>query len=295
MSWPTFQQLRYLVAIADAGSFGAAADDEFVSQPALSAQVKELERKLGVTLFERSARGAMLTSHGSEVVERARVVLREMNDLVETTKHDGNHLRGRIGLGVIPTLAPYVLPDVVRTFTGEHADAELHIHEMQTSHLLEALRHGEIDFGLLALPIGSDEFATAAIGIDKFVLALPQNHPLAKGKSAVKLEVLRNERVILLEEGHCLRDQVTQICQLAFSEPSEIQATSMATLAQMVAAGLGVTLLPECAVAVEAGAGRGIATRKFAGQSPNRTIGLVWRKSSPFAEVFTDLARELAR
>jgi LysR family hydrogen peroxide-inducible transcriptional activator len=295
MSWPTFQQLRYLVAIADAGSFGAAADDEFVSQPALSAQVKELERKLGVTLFERSARGVMLTSHGSEVVERARVVLREMNDLVETTKHDGNQLRGRIGLAVIPTLAPYVLPDVVRTFTTEHADAELHIHEMQTSHLLEALRHGELDFGLLALPIGSDEFATAAIGIDKFVLAMPQGHPLAKGKSPVKLDVLRNERVILLEEGHCLRDQVTQICQLAFSEPSEIQATSMATLAQMVAAGLGVTLLPECAVAVEAGAGRGIATRKFAGQSPNRTIGLVWRKSSPFAEVFTDLARELAR
>jgi LysR family hydrogen peroxide-inducible transcriptional activator len=218
-----------------------------------------------------------------------------MNDLVETTKHDGNHLRGRIGLGVIPTLAPYVLPDVVRTFTGEHADAELHIHEMQTSHLLEALRHGEIDFGLLALPIGSDEFATAAIGIDKFVLAMPQSHPLARGKSPVKLEVLRDERVILLEEGHCLRDQVTQICQLAFSEPSEIQATSMATLAQMVAAGLGVTLLPECAVAVEAGAGRGIATRKFAGQSPSRTIGLVWRKSSPFAEVFTDLACELAR
>lgn len=295
MSWPTFQQLRYLVAIADAGSFGAAADDEFVSQPALSAQVKELERKLGVTLFERSGRGAMLTSHGIEVVERARVVLREMNDLVETTKHDGNQLRGRIGLGVIPTLAPYVLPEVVRTFTSEHADAELHIHEMQTSHLLEALRHGEIDFGLLALPIGSEEFATAAIGVDNFVLAMPQDHPLAKGKSPVKLDVLRKERVILLEEGHCLRDQVTQICQLAFSEPSEIQATSMATLAQMVAAGLGVTLLPECAVAVEAGAGRGIATRKFVGQPPSRTIGLVWRKSSPFAETFHGLANVLSR
>ena len=295
MSWPTFQQLRYLVAIADAGSFGAAADDEFVSQPALSAQVKELERKLGVTLFERSARGAMLTSHGIEVVERARVVMREMNDLVETTKHDGNQLRGRIGLGVIPTLAPYVLPDIVRSFMSEHVDAELHIHELQTSHLLESLRHGDIDFGLLALPLGSDEFATAAIGIDKFVLAVPESHSLAKGKSSVKLDVLRDERVILLEEGHCLRDQVTQICQLAFSEPSEIQATSMATLAQMVAAGLGVTLLPECAVNVEAGPGRGIATRKFAGESPSRTIGLVWRKSSPFADAFSDLAAVLQR
>lgn len=295
MSWPTLQQLRYLVAIADAGSFGAAADDEFVSQPALSAQIKELEKKLGVTLFERSARGAMLTATGVSVVERARIVLREMNDLVETTKHDGNHLRGRIGLGVIPTLAPYVLPEVVRTFTSEHVDAELHIRELQTSQLLEALRHGEIDFGLLALPIGSDEFSTASIGLDDFVFAMPQNHPLAKGKSPVKLDVLRDERVILLEEGHCLRDQVTQICQLAFSEPSEVQATSMATLAQMVAAGLGVTLLPECAVAVEAGPGRGIATRKFAGQAPSRTIGLVWRKSSPFSNVFAELARELVK
>lgn len=295
MSWPSFQQLRYLVAIADAGSFGAAADDEFVSQPALSSQIKELEKKLGVTLFERSARGAMLTSTGESVVERARVVLREMNDLVETTKHDGNQLRGRIGLGVIPTLAPYVLPDVVRTFMSEHVDAELHIHELQTSHLLESLRHGDIDFGLLALPLGSDEFATTAIGIDKFVLAIPESHSLAKGKSPVKLEVLRGERVILLEEGHCLRDQVTQICQLAFSEPSEVQATSMATLAQMVAAGLGVTLLPECAVAVEAGPGRGIATRKFGGESPSRTIGLVWRKSSPFAGAFSNLAAVLQR
>ena len=293
MSWPTFQQLRYLVAIADAGSFGAAADEEFVSQPALSAQIKELERKLGVTLFERSVRGAMLTAHGSEVVERARILLREMNDLVETTKHDGDQLRGRIGLGVIPTLAPYVLPDVVRAFTNEHADAELHIRELQTGQLLEALRYGEIDFGLLALPIGSEEFATASIGIDKFVLALPKSHPLAKAKSPVELDVLRNERVILLEDGHCLRDQVTLICELAFSEPSEIQATSMATLAQMVAAGLGVTLLPECAVKVEAGPGRGIVTRKFAGNSPSRTIGLVWRKSSPFAEAFQQLCRNV--
>lgn len=294
MSWPTFQQLRYLVAIANAGSFGAAADEEFVSQPALSAQIKELERKLGVTLFERSVRGAMLTAHGTEVVERARILLREMNDLVETTKHDGNQLRGRIELGVIPTLAPYVLPDVVRAFTKEHGDAELHIRELQTGQLLESLRYGEIDFGLLALPIGSDEFATASIGIDKFVLALPKIHPLAKAKSPVKLDVLRNERVILLEDGHCLRDQVTLICELAFSEPSEIQATSMATLSQMVAAGLGVTLLPECAVKVEAGPGRGIVTRKFAGNSPSRTIGLVWRKSSPFAEAFQQLCRTIA-
>lgn len=295
MLWPTFQQLRYLVAIADAGTFAAAAETEFVSQPALSAQIKELERKLGVTLFERSARGAMLTAQGAAVVERARVVLREMNDLVETSKYDGATLRGRIGLGVIPTLAPYVLPRLVRVFTAAHEEAQLHIRELQTNDLLEALRRGEIDFGLLALPVAPREFDTAKVEDDAFVLAVPESHALAQRKGPVALDVLHNEKVILLEEGHCLRDQAAEVCRLAVSEPSEIQATSMPALVQMVAAGLGVTLLPACAEAVEAGPGRGIVTRTFVGRAPSRTIGLVWRGSSPFAEVFRALARDLAR
>jgi LysR family transcriptional regulator, hydrogen peroxide-inducible genes activator len=293
MTWPTFQQLRYLVAIADAGTFGAAADEEFVTQPAISAQIKELERKLGVTLFERSSRGVIMTTQGSEVVERARVILRDMKDLVGSTHYEGDHLRGRIGLGVIPTLAPYVLPSVVRFVMSTHPKAELHIHELQTIHLLDSLRRGVIDLGLLALPVGSEEFTTESIGLDSFVLAMSETHPLAKEKSPVKLDILRDERVILLEEGHCLRDQVTQVCRLVFSEPSEVQATSMATLAQMVAAGLGVTLLPECAVKIEAAPGRGIVTRKFAGVPPNRTVGLVWRKSSPHSRAFTELAELL--
>ena len=293
MSWPTFQQLRYLVAIADAGTFGAAADEEFVTQPAISAQIKELERKLGVTLFERSSRGVFMTTQGSEVVERARVILRDVKDLVGSTHYEGDHLRGRIGLGVIPTLAPYVLPNVVRFIMSTHPKAELHIHELQTIHLLDSLRRGVIDLGLLALPVGSEEFTTESIGLDSFVLAMSESHPLAKEKSPVKLDVLRDERVILLEEGHCLRDQATQVCRLVFSEPSEVQATSMATLAQMVAAGLGVTLLPECAVKIEAAPGRGIVTRKFVGVPPNRTVGLVWRKSSPYSRAFSELAELL--
>ena len=293
MSWPTFQQLRYLVAIADAGTFGAAADEEFVTQPAISAQIKELERKLGVTLFERSSRGVFMTTQGSEVVERARVILRDVKDLVGSTHYEGDHLRGRIGLGVIPTLAPYVLPNVVRFIMSTHPKAELHIHELQTIHLLDSLRRGIIDLGLLALPVGSEEFTTESIGLDSFVLAMSESHPLAKEKSPVKLDVLRDERVILLEEGHCLRDQATQVCRLVFSEPSEVQATSMATLAQMVAAGLGVTLLPECAVKIEAAPGRGIVTRKFVGVPPNRTVGLVWRKSSPYSRAFSELAELL--
>ena len=293
MTWPTFQQLRYLVAIADAGTFGAAADEEFVTQPAISAQIKELERKLGVTLFERSSRGVFMTMQGSEVVERARAILRDMKDLVGSTHYEGDHLRGRIGLGVIPTLAPYVLPNVVRFIMSTHPKAELHIHELQTIHLLDSLRRGVIDLGLLALPVGSEEFTTESIGLDSLVLAMSESHPLAKEKSPVKLDVLRDERVILLEEGHCLRDQATQVCRLVFSEPSEVQATSMATLAQMVAAGLGVTLLPECAVKIEAAPGRGIVTRKFVGVPPNRTVGLVWRKSSPYSRAFSELAELL--
>ena len=293
MTWPTFQQLRYLVAIADAGTFGAAADEEFVTQPAISAQIKELERKLGVTLFERSSRGVFMTMQGSEVVERARAILRDMKDLVGSTHYEGDHLRGRIGLGVIPTLAPYVLPSVVRFVMSTHPKAELHIHELQTIHLLDSLRRGVIDLGLLALPVGSEEFTTESIGLDSFVLAMSETHPLAKEKSPVKLDILRDERVILLEEGHCLRDQATQVCRLVFSEPSEVQATSMATLAQMVAAGLGVTLLPECAVKIEAAPGRGIVTRKFVGVPPNRTVGLVWRKSSPYSRAFSELAELL--
>ena len=295
MSWPTLQQLRYFVAIADSGSFSVAADQQFVSQPALSAQIKELERKLGVTLFERTNRGVLLTTHGVGVLKRARVVLREVVGLIEATMHDGKRLRGEIGLGVIPTFAPYILPDVVRSFKAAHPDAELRIFELKTNDLLDSLRRGEIDLGLLALPVFSDEFLYAPIAEDKFLLAMPSNHELARAKSPIKLEKLRGERVILLEEGHCLRDQVAQVCQLAFSEPSEIQATSMATLSQMVAAGMGATLLPECAEKVEAGSGRGIVTRRFAGQSPSRTIGLIWRKSWPFTEMFTDLAEQIGK
>jgi LysR family hydrogen peroxide-inducible transcriptional activator len=237
----------------------------------------------------------LLTTHGVEVLKRARVVLREVVGLIEATMHDGKRLRGEIGLGVIPTFAPYILPDVVRSFKAAHPDAELRIFELKTNDLLDSLRRGEIDLGLLALPVFSDEFLYAPIAEDKFLLAMPSNHELARTKSPIKLEKLRGERVILLEEGHCLRDQVAQVCQLAFSEPSEIQATSMATLSQMVAAGMGVTLLPECAEKVEAGSGRGIVTRRFAGQSPSRTIGLIWRRSWPFTEMFTDLAEQIGK
>jgi LysR family hydrogen peroxide-inducible transcriptional activator len=294
MSPPTLQQLRYLVAIADAGTFAAAAEVEFVSQPALSAQIKELERKLGATLLERSSRGTMLTRQGAVVVERARAVLRDVDDLVRAAQVDGSSLHGPVELAVIPTLAPYVLPGVVRTFTVAHHDAQLRIREVQTEPMLSAIRRGEVDLGLLALPVADSALETMSIGEDPFQLAVSEHHRLARGKGPVKLDALRDERVILLEEGHCLRDQVLDACRLVVNEPSEIQATSMAALAQMVAAGLGVTLLPRCADKVEAGPGRGLVTRRFAGKGPVRTVGLVWRKSSPHAGLFRSFAQLLA-
>lgn len=295
MSYPTVQQLRYLVAIADSGSFAAAAAAEFVSQPALSAQIKELERKLGVTLLERSSRGTFLTRQGEVVVERARTVLRDMDDLVSASRFDGTSLHGRVELAVIPTLAAYVLPSVVRIFTKEHPDARLHLREVQTADMLALLRRGEVDVGLLALPVVDPALETAEVGIDPFLLAVPEHHHLASGTASVGMEVLRNERLILLEEGHCLRDQVLDTCRLVVSEPSEVQATSMAALAQMVAAGLGVTLLPQCAESVEAAPGRGIVTRRFRNPKPQRSVGLVWRKSSPHAGAYRSMAALLAK
>lgn len=290
MTWPTFQQLRYLVAVADAGSFGGAADEEFVSQPALSAQVKELERKLGAVLLERTPRGVLLTHEGARVVERARILLREMDDLVVSVRSDEGALRGRLELGVIPTVAPYMLPGFVQSVRSAHPDAELHIKELQTDLLLESLRRGATDLALLALPVAANEFSTATIRVDEFLLAVPEGHRLARGRGRVSIDVLRDERVILLEEGHCLRDQAAEACRLVLAEPSEVQATSMSALVQMVAAGMGVTLLPACAERVEAGPGRGIVTRRFSGQVPSRTIGLAWRRSSPSAGLYGDLA-----
>ena len=290
MNWPTFQQLRYLVAVADAGTFGAAADEEFVSQPALSAQIKELERKLGAVMLERTPRGVLLTNEGAAVVERARTILREMDDLVVSSRADNGLLRGRVSLGVIPTLAPYVLPAFVQKVREAHPLVRLHIRELRTEDLLEELRRGAVNLGMLALPVPSAEFVTGEMFTDEFLLAVPEGHRLARGKGRVSLDVLRDEQVILLEEGHCLRQQAADACRLAFSEPSEVQATSMSALVQMVAAGLGVTLLPACAEKVEAGAGRGIVTRRFTGTPPSRSVGLVWRRTSPQGDVFRGLA-----
>ena len=243
MGRPTLQQLAYVVAVDEHRHFGKAAEACFVSQPALSAQIRELERRLGVTLFERGNRQVLPTAVGVTVIERARGVLRDADELVDAAQLDPAGLRGPLALGVIPTMAPYLLPGLLPVLTGAHGEVELHLHELKTSEILRRLRQGGLDLGLLALPVSGDDLVAVALAEDPFVLALPEKHRLA-GTAPVPLGVVTGLPVILLEEGHCLRDQALSVCRLVGTEAAEMQATGMSTLCQMVATGLGVTLLP---------------------------------------------------
>lgn len=295
MAHPSLQQLRYLVAIADHGSFGAAADSEFVSQPALSAQIKELEKRLGAVLLERSNKGTILTTNGEEVVRRARDIIRQVDELVEAAAHDGRSLRGTVRLGAIPTVAPYLLPATVRATMALHPDIRLLLHEAKTPDLLEQLRNGEIDLAMLARPVTGEDLVVHDLGVDPFLLALPSSHPMAKKKGTVSITALDNDRVLLLDEGHCLRDQTVEVCRMIQTEPDDVQATSLSALVQMVAAGLGVTLLPKCAASIEAREGSGIVTKKFSDSTPHRSLVLAWRKSSPNGPVYAELAKSVAK
>jgi LysR family hydrogen peroxide-inducible transcriptional activator len=296
MDRPTLQQLSYLVAVDDHRHFGKAAEACLVSQPALSAQIQELERRLGVTLLERSNRKVLPTSRGATVIDRARGVLRDMDELVAAARFDPEQLQGRLALGVIPTVAPYLLPGLLPVLTAAHADVELHLHELKTVEILRLLREGGLDLGLLALPVAGDDLAQVSLGEDPFVLAMPESHPLAQTSpsTALPVSVLADYPVILLEEGHCLRDQALSVCRLVGTNAVEMQATGMPTLCQMVATGRGVTLLPESAVALEARPGTGLTTRRFVDPAPSRTIGLVWRRTSPNDGLYRQLAERLA-
>jgi LysR family hydrogen peroxide-inducible transcriptional activator len=293
MERPTLQQLIYLVAVDDARHFGKAAEASLVSQPALSSQIRELERRLGVTLFERGNRRVLPTPVGIAVIERARGVLRDVDELVSAARLDPAGLRGPLALGVIPTMAPYLLPGLLPVLTAAHPSVQLHLHELKTVEILRLVRDGGLDLGLLALPAGGDDLEAVALAEDPFVLALPEKHRLA-GTTPLPLSAVADLPVILLEEGHCLRDQALSVCRLVGTDEVEMQATGMPTLCQMVATGLGVTLLPASAVDLEARPGTGLTTRPFVDPAPSRTIGLVWRRTSPNGGLYRRLSTLLA-
>jgi len=290
MERPTLQQLQYLVALEEHRHFGRAAEACSVSQPGLSSQIRELERRLGARLFERSSRQVFLTGEGAEAVERARIVLRDVDDLVAGCRSARGSLTGVLRLGVIPTIAPYLLTRILPVLRGEFPGLSVHLREERTDALVSSLHGGRLDLLLLALPLEDSRLKTVEVGEDPFLLAIAGDSPMA-GTDPVDPAFLLGQPVLLLEDGHCLRGQALAVCQLAGAAPADdVRATSLPTLVQMVAGGLGVTLLPAMAAAVEAGTGSGIVTRRFREPVPSRTIGLAWRASSPHDPSYRHLA-----
>jgi LysR family hydrogen peroxide-inducible transcriptional activator len=268
------------VALADERHFGRAAEKSFVSQPTLSAQIRKLEEYLGVPLVERQPRRVALTPAGERIVERARRLLQEADAIVELAKTDRDPLSGRLRLALIPTVGPYLLPHVATRLKHGLPRLKLMLYEYQTAPLLEKLRAGELDLGVLALPVAMDGLDSATLYDEPFTLAVPATHELAARGSA-RVGDLKDETVLLLEDGHCLRDQALEVCSRAgVHESQDYRATSLETLRQMVAAGHGVTLLPELATTGHLGRMRGIKVKPFVDPAPARTIGAVWRKSS---------------
>jgi LysR family hydrogen peroxide-inducible transcriptional activator len=274
------RDFRYLVALADTRHFGQAAERCHVSQPTLSAQLKKLENYLGVELVERQPRRIALTDMGEKVVERARRLLAEADGIQALTRNEGDPLSGKLKVGLIPTIGPYLLPLVARKLHRQLPKLKLMLYEYQTAVLLDRLHKGEVDVGILALPVEMAGLDSLKLYEEDFLLAVPSDHALAK-KPRVKPEDLPGETLLLLEDGHCLRDQALAVCsRVDVKESLDYRATSLETLRQMVAAGLGVTLLPALAASGPFASNRSLTLKPFANPVPTRTVGAVWRKSS---------------
>lgn len=286
----TLRQLRYLASLARHRHFGRAADDCAVTQPALSMQIRELERDLGVDLIERRPGDIALTEIGSEVAERAGRILTDVQDLADFARHRNRTLVGTLRLGIIPSLAPYVLPLVLPRLQARHPELRLEIRETLTKQLVEELERGELDTIMVALPLEDESFEAAKLFEDTFLLAVSaEDAPTPTQR--VNAKSIDSRRLILLEEGHCLRDQALAFCSLARTgQPSSLGATSLATVMQMVASGYGITLVPEVAARAEARDPR-VELRRFRDPEPARTIGLAWRPTSPRKRDFIALGK----
>jgi LysR family hydrogen peroxide-inducible transcriptional activator len=285
----TLRQLQYVVAVAEDLSFHRAAERCHVSQPSLSAQLAQVEEALGVRIFERDRRRVLVTAAGREIVERARRMLMEADDLVDAGKRGSDPLTGTLRIGVIPTIAPYLLPTVAPKLRATFPRLTVAWREDKTEDLIAALEAGALDAALLALEADIGDVEHEVIAEDAFVLAAPADHPLMASASPVRLSQLRGADVLLLDDGHCFRDQALEVCSVARAHEREFRATSLATLVQMVAGGAGVTLLPALSVATEAKRA-GLRVRPIASPAAHRTIGLVWRKRTPLARALRELA-----
>lgn len=286
----TFKQLRYFDALTRELHFGRAADACAVTQPALSMQISELEQSLGLTLVERTRTGVRLTPKGEEIAQRVSRILGDVRELVSFAHHSNRVLTGSLRLGVIPTMAPYLLPPLLPLLRDSYPDLELHVRETQTSHLVEELVEGKLDVLLLALPIKHPDLEEHKLFQDSFLLALPKQRK-SGGRLRATKDMIEGEKLLLLEEGHCLRDQALTYCSLKQVDAvNTFGATSLGTIVEMVSAGFGITLLPEMSLATEE-RGRELTVIRFAEPEPARTVGLVWRSTSPRKDDFRELGR----
>jgi LysR family transcriptional regulator, hydrogen peroxide-inducible genes activator len=289
----TLRQLRYLDALARHGSFRRAAKECAISQPALSMQIRELEQELGAELVTRRKGMTVLTETGVEVARRAGPILSAARDLADCVRHGGPLLSKTLRLGVIPTLAPYVLPLLLPELHRTHPDLCLDLLETQTRTLVSELTEGTLDVLLLALPLENTELETVALFNDRFLFAVPADDPLPE-RAEVKPSDVNVRRLVLLEEGHCLRDQALIYCGQHDTANTKLGATSLSTVLQMVASGYGVTLLPEVAVDVEVRDER-VKLLRFVEPQPQRQVGLAWRPTSPRKADFLELGQILLR
>ena len=289
----TLQELKYLVALAEHGHFGRAAEACFITQSTLSTQLKKLEDFLGVTLFDRSLKRVTPTPIGREILQAARNIVEESERIKDLATHAQDPMARTLRLGIIPTLGPYYLPHALMLMHKKHPGLRMLLREEMTPQILEHLADGKLDAGLLALPVDDDNLRVEPLFYEPFFAALPAGHALAKHE-ALKVPDIMAEKLLLLDEGHCLRDQALDVCGANSKGREEVRATSLETLRQMVGMGLGMTLLP--ALSVDAGprvSKKSVEIRPFRKPVPGRTIGLVWRKRAPFPETFERLAATL--
>src|SRR6202048_2413830 len=279
MSNLTLKQLRYFDALARHCHFGRAAEASSISQPALSMQIKEMEEVLGGVLLERGARQVGLTKFGEQVAQRVRDILRSVDELGDFARASRDHLVGPLRVGMIPTIAPYLLPTVIGNLTRMHPELDIHVRETVTPKLIRELAEGRLDTAIVALPVSEPSLTEVALFSENFLLVRPGED---EGTPVPSSESLREMRRLLLEEGHCFRDQALSFCNMQSSPREVLDASSLSTLVQMVSTGIGVTLIPEMAVAVETRSAS-VSVARFKNPQPSRTIGMIWRKTSPLA------------
>lgn len=288
----SIRQLQYAIAVADLLSFRKAAELCRVSQPSLSAQLAQLEQALGVVLFERDRGGVLPTAAGKEIIDRARRILVETDDLIAAAQRVGDPFAGTFRIGVIPTISPYLLPNATPALRAKYPRLTTIWIEDKTDALVRNLAAGVIDAAILALEAEIGDVEYEFVADDPFVLATRPDDPLGTKTRPAKAAELQDSHVLLLDDGHCFRDQALAYCASAKAQELEFRATSLPTLAHMVAGGAGVTLLPRLAAATEARRA-GLRVRRFAAPVPHRTIALVWRRRSPCAPAFRDIAATL--